>query len=630
MCGICGIVARDSEAVISEPLLRNMTRVLAHRGPDDEQLHLEPGVGLGHRRLSIVDLSDRGRQPMANDDGSIRIVYNGEVYNHQAERHRLEGQGIRFRSDCDTEVVLRLYEQYGEDCLSHLRGMFAFAIWDAPQRKLFLVRDRLGQKPLYYREANGKLLFASEIKSLLQDESFQREPDLLSLHHFLTLDYMPGSSTGFLGIHELPAAHKLVYEQGQIRIEAYWDLTFDEAKVDRLSSPDEISAEVLRRLREAVEMRRMGDVPLGVFLSAGIDSAAVTALLRGLDAGPIQTFTMKMEDQDFDESSGARLTAEYFHTDHHEYPVRPDVVDLLPQLVGHMDQPFGDPSIIPTYLLAQAASQEITVALGGDGGDECLGGYDRYVKNSLAESANRLPPVVRKATASALRRLMPSFLPREHIARRLERFFQMGEMSSEELFCQWFLHCDLQLKKALYTDEFWESFGHRDSRESLLSSFGRASSEDLLASSLYVDCKTYLPGDILKKVDMASMAHSLELRSPFLDHEFMEFMAKVPSQFKLKGRTTKWILRKALQGKVPAATLRRPKKGFGLPVETWLRRDLKEMVHDHLLSPRARQRGYFRPEVVARLVDEHCTGKRNWHFQIWNLLVLELWHEAML
>ncbi len=634
MCGIGGKLYFDPARPVEREILERMNAALEHRGPDDAGIYCQGPIGLAHRRLSIIDLSPAGHQPMANEDGTVWIVFNGEIYNFQELRSRLAGQGHRFRSQTDTEVLLHLYEEHGVHCLQHLRGMFAFAIWDGPRRQLFLARDRLGKKPLCYQRDGEALRFASEVKAILQDPAVEARADPAGISHYLTYGYVPSPGSAFQGVRRLPPAHYLLWRlsaaaqagDGGLEVIRYWRLRRDRK---REHTEEEWCREILSRLEEAVRLRLVSDVPLGAFLSGGIDSSVVVALMCRASGGPVKTFSIGFQEPEYDELRYARLVAERFATDHHELVVRPDALAILPKLAWHYDEPFGDSSAVPTYYVAQMTRQYVTVALNGDAGDENFGGYDRYVANLLAASFDRWPGagLLRQAIRWGLS-LWP--LPGGHrgLRSRGHRFLEGLTEVPERRYARWFCHFYGQRKEELCRPEFRAAWGHDDALEVLLTAYRQSDGGDLVDATLGVDAALYLPDDLLVKVDIASMAHSLEARSPFLDHEFMEFAATIPSDLKVRGRVKKYILKRALSGLLPEEILHRPKMGFGVPIDHWFRHELRELAHDTLLGPRCLGRGYFRPETVQRLLDEHIRGIANWHYLLWNLLMLELWHRT--
>ena len=625
MCGITGRVNFLSGAPVDPAIIREMCTLLAHRGPDGEGMHVDGPVGLGHRRLAIIDLSPAAAQPMSTPDGTLWITYNGEVYNFPDLRSELTQRGHHFRTQSDTEVILAAYREWGAECLHRLRGMFAFAIWDARTRTLCLARDRLGKKPLYYRLDADGIAFASEPKAFLAEPSFQSRPNLEAISHYLTYQYVPTPLSAFEGVRRLPPAHYLLVKDGRASVQRYWRLHYGEKR--RLTE-EEASAELLVLLREAVRLRLISDVPLGAFLSGGVDSSTVVALMAEHSSLPVKTFSIGFEEKEYDEVAYARLVAQRYGTDHHEFIVRPQAVEILPQLVWHYNEPYADSSAIPTYYLAHLTRQHVTVALNGDAGDENFAGYDRYVANILASRSDWVPRPARRAL-EGLARALPAPRSRTWLSRS-RRFLEALAEPRERRYARWLYHFDPALKAELCTEQFLQAAGGRDSVELLLEAYRASDAPDFIDATLDVDVQTYLPDDLLVKVDIATMAHGLEGRSPLLDHEVMEFAASLPSSMKLRGTIKKYIFKRAVRELVPPEIIDRPKMGFGVPLDRWFRHDLREMAYDILLSPRTLGRGYFRREVVQRLLDEHTRGVRAWHYQLWNLLMLELWHRMFI
>jgi asparagine synthase (glutamine-hydrolysing) len=625
MCGISGKLYFDPTHPVEREVLERMNAVLAHRGPDDAGTYCVGAIGLAHRRLSIIDLSPAGHQPMSNEDGTIWIVFNGEVYNFQSLRPDLVSRGHRFHSNTDTEVILHLYEDYGTDCLRFLRGMFAFAIWDGPRRQLFLARDRLGKKPLCYQQDAQALRFASEVKAILQDPGVPVRPDPVGISHYLTYGYVPSPGSAFLGVRKLPPGHYLTCRDGRVEVRRYWRLRRDQK---RERSEEEWCREIVDRLEEAVRLRMISDVPLGAFLSGGIDSSAVVALMSRAAAGPVKTFSIGFEEPEYDELKYARLVAERFGTEHHELVVRPDAVAILPKLAWHYDEPFGDSSAVPTHYVAQMTRQYVTVALNGDAGDESFGGYDRYLANLLAASFDRWPGagLLRYIIRFGLGHL-PRSASRTSLLYRGRRFLDGLTETPERRYARWFCHFYGDRKAELCTPDFQAASGE-DALEVLFAAYRQSDAPDFGDATLGVDAGLYLPDDLLVKVDIASMASSLEARSPFLDHEFMEFAATIPFALKVRGRIKKYILKRALAELLPESILHRPKMGFGVPIDHWFRHELKDLAFDMLLSSRSTSRGYFRPDTVRRMLNEHVQQRASWHYLLWTLLMLELWHRT--
>lgn len=592
---------------------------LRHRGPDDQGLYVKGHVGLAHQRLSILDLSRAGHQPMANEAGSVWVVLNGEIYNYEELRERLRSPRT-FRSRTDTEVLLYLYEDYGLACLSMLRGMFAFAIWDEAAQRLVLARDRLGKKPLFYSLEDGSLSFASELKALLVGGPVPAV-DPIALHQYLTYQYIPTPLTIFKGIRKLQPGHVLVYEQGKVSESAYWSLNYQDKCQGR--TEEGIKEEFVSLLTESVKLRLASDVPLGAFLSGGVDSSSVVAVMSRLMSQPVKTFSIGFKEEAFNELPFAREVAAQFRTDHHEFIVEPAVVEILPALVRVYDEPYADSSAIPTYYVSQLSRQFVTVVLNGDGGDELLAGYPRYGFTSLDRlSARWFPRQARERLSSWLAELprnMPGLGP---VLNRLERLVAPFSHTYMPRIC----YFSPQEKMQLYTTDFSETVRGHDSLSLLADWFDQAQASDLLDQLLSVDTRTYLPDDLLVKVDRATMAHGLEARSPFLDHRLVEFCAALPAHFKVRAGQTKYLLKQAMRGVLPDRILDREKMGFGVPIDRWVREDCRDFVRDTLLSPRSLQRGYFRPERVREMIERRQSGACSYGSRVYALLMLELWH----
>jgi asparagine synthase (glutamine-hydrolysing) len=626
MCGICGKINLNNEP-IDEALLRKMTSCLSHRGPDDEGLYIKGNVSLGHRRLSIIDLSQFAHQPMSNEDGTIWIVYNGEIYNFLELRDVLIKKGHTFRSRSDTETIIHLYEEYGPECLVYLKGMFAFALWDVKKQLLFLARDRIGKKPLYYWHSPNTFVFVSEIKSILQDDNFQRKPDYTAIHHYLTYQYVPSPWTAFGGIKKLPPAHYLVLKNGNIEVKRYWKLSY--LPKNKINEKD-LKHEIIERLKEAVRIRLISDVPLGAFLSGGIDSSATVAMMSRIMSEPVKTFSIGFKEKAYNELEYARLVAERFKTDHTEFIVEPKAIEVIDKLVWYYNEPFADSSAIPTYYVSKLAREHVTVVLNGDGGDENFAGYGRYAANEFSRMIHGFFPTSIAKSLLPLVILLPHGKDPNNFFWRLKRFLQEYIKTPELRNAHWLCHFTTKMKRELYSDNFLEYASSFDSFDLIIEKFKEAEADSFIDKTLYADVMMYLPDDLLVKVDVASMANSLEARSPFLDHEFMEFVATIPSDLKLKRRTTKYILKEALRGMLPDEVLFREKMGFGVPLDHWFRNELKDMVYDTLLADKAIQRGYFKRESVKKILDEHVSNKWNWQNHIWNLLMLELWHKMFI
>ena len=626
MCGICGVVAFDPLAHVDEALVRRMARFLIHRGPDGEGIWTNAQVGLGHRRLAIIDLSQAAAQPMANEDGTLWIVFNGEIYNFQSLRDELLRRGHAFRSKSDTEVILHLYEDEGEACLQRLRGMFAFALWDVRRRRLVLARDRVGKKPLYYWHRPGRgLAFASEPKAFLADPEFRAEPDDEALWHFLAYQYVPAPWSAFRGVRKLPPAHYLVLENGHPELHRYWELRYTPKRSGRAA---DLAGELGARLKEAVRLRLISDVPLGAFLSGGVDSSGIVAMMHAVGTGPVRTFSIGFPEADYDELQYARKVAERFETEHQELVVRPDALAILPKMVCHYNEPFGDSSAIPSFYLAEMTRRSVTVALNGDGGDEAFAGYPRYLALRLSRGFEYVPAGARHGLE-----WLASKLPAgraKGFFNRSAQFLAAQDPDPQRRYIRWLMHFDRGLKQRLCTAEFQQRAGARDSADLILAAYARSDAAGLTDRTLHVDVQTYLPDDLLVKMDIATMAHSLEARSPFLDHELMEFAASLPEAFKLRGRTGKVLLKSFLSPLLPPNLLHRHKMGFGVPLDHWFRGPLRDFLRETLLAPRCLKRGYLEPNAVETMVDEHILGKRNWHYHLWDLVVLELWFRTFI
>ena len=602
-----------------------MSEALRHRGPDDHGIHVDSAAVLGIRRLSIIDVAG-GHQPIANEDGSIWVVFNGEIYNHRELRSELESRGHRFRTHSDTEVIVHAYEEYGTQCPGHLAGMFAFAIWDSTRRRLYAARDRLGQKPFYYARRDDRLCFSSELKALLTLPDVPREIDEVALHHYLSLQYVPEPWSIYRGIRKLPAAHWLSFEDGRLRLERYWSLDFEpKLTLDERQAGEELR----RRLEQAVRRRLMSEVPLGAFLSGGIDSSIIVGLMAEHSASPVKTFSIGFTFESLNELPHARKVAEHWDTEHHELVVTPErFEDLLPRLVSAFDEPFADSSAYQTYHLARETRRHVTVALNGDGGDECLAGYPRYWLDRYVRPYAALPHWLTQRLAPALLDFLPE--PEQTVIEAnwvlgLKRLAQVARISPRASILRWGSYFDEAMKSQLYSPELKTRLEGIDTAELLTADFDDARAESFLDRTLSVDLRNYLCGDILVKTDRVTMAHSLEGRSPFLDHELLELVARLPTRLKLRGRQGKYLLRRAFSEILPPGISRRPKRGFAPPIEAWLRSELRPAVHDLLLSPETELQGYFSRQKIARMTEEHETGKRDHGRRIWALLMLEGW-----
>jgi asparagine synthase (glutamine-hydrolysing) len=623
MCGIAGIVSSNRAERIEEALVHQMCEAIVHRGPDDEGLLARHNVGLGMRRLSIIDLSG-GHQPIFNEDRSAWIVFNGEIYNFPELRPELEAHGHHFSTHSDTETIVHLYEEMGADCVQKLRGMFAFALWDDRRQSLLIARDRLGKKPLHYALHNGKLYFASEIKSILTVAPELAEVNRAALMQYMYLGYVPDPATAFSKIHKLPPGHLLEFQHGELRVRKYWDLP--EYGTHGPMSEEECLEEMEARLAEATRIRLISDVPLGALLSGGTDSSTIVALMARASSRPVKTFAIGFRQADFDESQYARLVAQKFATEHHELILEPDVVASLEKLTSSMEEPFSDPSILPTYFVSCLARQHVTVALSGDGGDELFAGYTRYGIQQRRQAAALIPKGAWRFYRERLFPLLPKGMRGRQLSYNLSLPWQ--ERYADEVCLIPAFERDMPLLSPEFRATIAES---GDPQEILLQLFARAPASDPISKMLYVDTKTYLVEDILTKVDRMSMLTSLEVRVPILDHTFVEWVTSLGPEWKMRGGKQKYIFRKlAERVGVPKEVLYRPKRGFALPLVHWTRNEMKDLILGVLLDPCTLQRGYLDPKGVRHLLDEHMSGKRNHSGRVWRLLLFELWHRNFL
>ena len=616
MCGIAGVASAGHVDPLGS---RQMCRVIEHRGPDGAGFHDEPHVTLGMRRLAVIDTAT-GDQPVYNEDGSVVAVFNGEMYNVAVLRAELEARGHRFTTRGDAECLVHLYEEYGDDLARHLRGMFAFAVWDSRRRRLVLGRDRFGKKPLYYRTDDQGLRFASELKSLAQDAGMARRVDLVALHHYLTFAYVPAPRSIFQGVSKLPPGHVLIWQDDTATLRRYWRLDF----TPRLVTDERQAAARLRELLlESTRLRMVSERPLGAFLSGGVDSSAVVAAMAMLSSGRVKTFSIGFAEPSFDERLHARAVAQHYDTDHHEVVLTPSSVgELLPLVSWHFDEPFADSSALPTFCLARMSSEYITVVLTGDGGDEIFGGYRRY---ALMRRAGRL--LLPRLARSCLGRLGDGLAGRSSSrsrSRDAARVLQLLAYPVNRRYGRIMSCFTAKQKRALYSDGLREQIAV-DSEVLLAEAWRSSPATGTVGRLMEVDVHTYLPGDLLTKVDLATMAHALEARSPLLDHHLAEWAAALPDDLRVQGGRTKYLLRKAVEPWLPASVLDRPKVGFGVPLADWLRRELRDFAHDLLTDATSRSRGLFRPQAVAALLREHQAGHDHAH-RIWALAQLEQWH----
>jgi len=621
MCGICGIVNFDRSEPVDPDLVERMTTAMVHRGPDDDGYFVEANAGFGHRRLSIIDLGG-GKQPIFNEDGSILIVFNGEIYNYAELTTKLTGLGHTFQSRSDTEAIVHAYEQYGDACVDHLRGMFAFAIWDRRCKRLLVARDRLGIKPLYFYQCDGFLAFASEIKSLLQIPEVARVVNPEALEPYLTLRYVPGPQTMFKGISKLQPGHLLVMDAHGVRTRKYWDLKY---RVGEGISSEDYLGRFQELFEESVKLRLVAEVPLGVFLSGGLDSSAILAVmskLRGRER--IKTFSVGYEvpsaqEDSVNEFEYARLAAKAFGAEHHEFKLTADDFrDSLTDLVWYLDEPLADDSCIPLYFIARLARKHITVVLSGEGADEILAGYGIYKRMLAIEAAYEQFPQLTPWVARNLASVFPGQV--------VQRYARWASLPMEERY----RGVSMGMPTALRCELLGRQAGQTAADDAFRFCFEAVPKKDVLNRMLYADAKIWLPDDLLLKADKMTMANGLELRVPFLDHKLVEFAATLPAHLKLKGSTGKFLLREAMKNVLPKRIINRSKKGFPVPTESWLRGDLKNFVHDTLLASNAACRGYMEPRVIERIVGEHERGTENRRQELWTLLVFEIWHKLFI
>lgn len=626
MCGICGIVNLDKE-YISEEAVKGMARAMVHRGPDDEGIYAAPGVCLGHRRLSIIDLSTAGHQPLANEDKTVWVILNGEIYNYKDLRDELVKKGHIFSSNSDTEVIVHLYEEYGQDCVKSLVGMFAFGIWDSKRETLLLARDRVGKKPLLYSYIDGNFCFSSELSALLKSNLIKKEINLEALDYYLTFGYIPAPLTIYKNVFKLMPAHVLIFRNREVRIEKYWQLDY-EKKIS--ITEEEAEKEILELLLDAVRVRLYSDVPLGVFLSGGIDSSVVVGLMSRVYNQRIKTFSIGFDESDYNELKYARNIANFFNTDHNEFVVKPNALDVLPMLIERYGEPYADPSCIPTYYVSKMSKQYVTVVLNGDGGDELFAGYERYQAMAYSKVFDRLPNFLKRTVSSLFVDTIPESIDGRKFVRKVRRFFETTSLPMYKRYIRLIGIFDEDLKSKIYSQHFKASADNFTTYRFFKNCLSSSNSLGLIDSLLKLDTLTYLPDDLLVKVDIASMANALEARSPFLDHRLMEFVVSLPSHFKLRGLTKKYILKKVAKKFIPNENIHRTKQGFGVPISRWFRTDLKDYLCDNLLSSTFLKRGYFKPEEVKEMIDLHISRQKDYGFQLWALLMFELWNRKIM
>jgi len=614
MCGICGKIHFDLDRPVLQDEIHKMTELITHRGPDDSGYYLKKNVGLGFRRLSIIDLHT-GHQPLSNEDGTIWIVFNGEIYNHVDLRQKLIAKGHKFKTSTDTETIVHLFEEYGSECVKYLRGMFAFAIWDEKKNKLFCARDRFGIKPFFYFMDNKSFVFGSEIKCVLSQTNSSSTLSLPMLDHYLAFGYSDADSTIYQNIQKLKPAHTLEIELGgKIKITRYWDIDY---RPDYTKTEDEWCTLIDNKLSESVKAHLMSDVPLGAFLSGGVDSSAVVALMAKNSTAPVKTFSIGFKEAAFNELKYAREVANKYNTEHHEEIVEPESVGLLPHLVDSYDEPFADSSAIPTYFVSKFAREYVTVVLSGDGGDELFAGYGKYQRMNNMRNLNILPNTLSEYFWGGLHEILPN-----GVKGKGATYYLSKPKKSFPAFLSIWQQAE---RKKLFREEIWESLTISPAESQRVEWFTNARSTDFLFNMQKMDMQRYMVDGILTKVDRASMQNSLEVRVPILDHEFAELTATIPSELKLKGSIKKYIFKKAMKDHLPESIISHKKQGFTVPLKSWFKEDLKEYVNDRLVNTKGPLYDYLNPDYVRKIVHEHNHGMRDFNDKIWSLLFLDQW-----
>jgi len=619
MCGICGFNWSDRS------LVDDMADIMTHRGPDQQGSFVDDGISLGHSRLSIIDLSDRGNQPMGNEDGSIQIVYNGEIYNFKELRDILEKHGHNFVSSTDTEVIVHAYEEWGVECVKRFRGMFAFAIWDSNKKQLFLARDRIGIKPLYYYFDSGEFMFASEIKAILLNPAVKREVNPKSLYYFMGYEYVPTPFTLFNGIKKLPPAHTLLFQNNKIKLTRYWDLYFSTAE----GNESYLSDEIYNLLQESVLLRLISDVPLGAFLSGGIDSSAIVGLMSQMRDEPVKTFTIGYEDESYSELEYARQVADLFGTDHKEIIVDPNSVEYFDKTVWYLDEPMTDPSLIPEYIFCREAKKYVTVCLSGAGGDEAFLGYDRFVASKMDHFYRIIPEILRKNFISKIVDMLPPQPQKKGAINVVKRFIDGSNLPLEGQHMRWQYFSSKNDEKLLYKGTLRHMSENIDPFEHINKYYLTCNLNDQVAREQYMEINSFLVDNVLVKADRMGMANALEVRVPYLDHNFLELCATIPGSMKLKGLTTKYIFKKSMLRLLPKDIVYRKKHGFSFPIKNWLRNELKEYMRD-MLNNSEIIRENFDLYYLNKLVEQHLRGTQNHSHRLWALMNLELWHRIFI
>lgn len=603
-----------------------MAAAIRHRGPDDEGFYFKDNVALGMRRLSIIDLAT-GHQPISNEDGSVWVVFNGEIYNFQELRQRLLARGHQLSTHSDTEVIVHLYEDHGDDLVQYLNGMFAFALWDERRERLLIARDRMGEKPLYFTQTADSFVFASELKSLVVHPAVERRVNLLALRKYLQYEFVPSPHTMIAGVHKLRPAHRLIFEKGEWRTESYWRLNYDGERLK--IGEDEAAEELHDRLREAVRMRLVSDVPLGVLLSGGIDSSTVAALACEAAEGRVKTFSIAFDEKSFDESSYARLVAEHLGTEHYEQRfTEREMLEIVPEIPRLLDEPLGDGSLIPTFLLSRFTRERVTVALGGDGGDELLAGYPTYAAHRVADYYRALPRLLREGLIEPAVARLPVSTENLSFDFKAKRFVQGAALGAGTRHTVWMGSYTAEQQRLLLAPEVLAACPDEQVFDEIRiydQPNGHNVRGDIIEQMMKLDATHYLSECVLFKVDRASMAASLETRAPFLDHTLVEFLTKLPIDLKMRGLTGKYILKRAMRDRLPQQIIKRPKKGFGMPVAKWVKGELRTFVRDTFAPERLKKRGLFNADYVERLLDEHERGVADHRKLIWTLLMFEMW-----
>jgi asparagine synthase (glutamine-hydrolysing) len=621
MCGICGKLS-FREQVIERELIAKMCSTLVHRGPDDERIYTGPHIGLGQRRLSIIDLSRNAAAPLTNEDKTVWVICNGEIYNFQKLRSELTRKGHVFYTRSDTEVIVHLYEDYGIKCLDKMRGMFALAIWDVKEKRLFAARDRLGKKPFCYTKTRNSFIFGSEIKAIAEDTEVSLSPNFQAIDSYLSYQYVPSPLTAFEGIHKLPPGHYLTCSvDGNLEVHRYWNPS---SAQKTKASEQEIREEILRLLRESVRLRMISDVPLGAFLSGGIDSTTVVALMAQESSQPVKTFSIGFEEDNYNELPYARLLAQRYNTDHHEFILKPDVAEVLPLLVKHYNEPFADSSAIPTYYISKVTRQHVTVALSGDGGDENFAGYNRYPSVLNWSKFDALPFVMRNLLAGSFKAAFDT-MPYHNTTARLCRGLTMLQSRLKERYLLQISTLKPQERRMIYSEKFNNLIAGRNDFEDAVAMYPWNKNIDAMDWMMCHDLNFYLPDCLMVKTDIASMANSLEVRCPLLDHRFVEFAATIPSSMKRNGNDGKVIMKAAAKNLLPSKIFNKHKSGFSIPLAKWFREELADLLKATLLDDRAMRRGLFNPQFIRKMIGEQLAGQRDWSYRLWAFLFLEMW-----